>query len=198
MKKDLKKQILTIPNALSLLRILLVPVFMYLYMAKENTLWTAIVLIISCASDVIDGPIARKFNQVSDVGKALDPVGDKLTQIGLMVCLIVKYPLMWVPAVIIVVKEITSGILGLVTIKKAKVVKGAVWHGKLTTVLLFLMMGLHLLWPPRLPEMISRISIGICCAMMLFSFTMYTIRYIRTLRDAKKSRTNTEGVTDGE
>ena len=172
------------------------PVFMYLYIGRQNTLWAAIVLIISCLSDVIDGPIARKFNQVSDVGKALDPVGDKLTQIGLMVCLIIKYPLMWVPAVIIVVKEIVSGILGLVTIKKAHVVKGAVWHGKLTTVLLFLMMGLHLLWPPRLPDLISWISIGICCAMMLYSFAMYTLRYIRTLRDAKMNKE--EEASDGE
>ena len=191
-----KKQILTVPNALSLLRILLVPVFMYLYMAKGNVLWTAIVLIISCLSDVIDGPIARKYNQVSDVGKALDPVGDKLTQIGLMVCLIAKYPLMWIPAIIIVVKEITSGILGLVTIKQAHVVKGAVWHGKLTTVLLFIMMGLHLLWPPKLPDLISWISIGITCAMMLYSFAMYTLRYIRTLREAKAAKK--EESTDGE
>ena len=166
---------------------------MYLYIGRQNTLWTAIVLIISCASDVIDGPIARKFNQVSDVGKALDPIGDKLTQIGLMVCLITKYPLMWVPAIIIVVKEIVSGILGLVTIKKANVVKGAVWHGKLTTVLLFLMMGLHLLWPPRLPDLISWISIGICCAMMLYSFTMYTIRYIRTLKEAQTKEETSDG-----
>lgn len=191
--EEKKNKILTVPNALSLLRILLVPVFMYLYIGRQNTLWTAIVLIISCASDVIDGPIARKFNQVSDVGKALDPIGDKLTQIGLMVCLITKYPLMWVPAIIIVVKEIVSGILGLVTIKKANVVKGAVWHGKLTTVLLFLMMGLHLLWPPRLPDLISWISIGICCAMMLYSFTMYTIRYIRTLKEAQTKEETSDG-----
>ena len=191
--EEKKNKILTVPNALSLLRILLVPVFMYLYIGRQNTLWTAIVLIISCASDVIDGPIARKFNQVSDVGKALDPIGDKLTQIGLMVCLITKYPLMWVPAIIIVIKEIVSGILGLVTIKKANVVKGAVWHGKLTTVLLFLMMGLHLLWPPRLPDVISWISIGICCAMMLYSFTMYTIRYIRTLKEAQTKEETSDG-----
>ena len=191
--EEKKNKILTVPNALSLLRILLVPVFMYLYIGRQNTLWTAIVLIISCASDVIDGPIARKFNQVSDVGKALDPIGDKLTQIGLMVCLITKYPLMWVPAIIIVIKEIVSGILGLVTIKKANVVKGAVWHGKLTTVLLFLMMGLHLLWPPRLPDLISWISIGICCAMMLYSFTMYTIRYIRTLKEAQTKEETSDG-----
>ena len=191
--EEKKNKILTVPNALSLFRILLVPVFMYLYIGKQNTLWTAIVLIISCASDVIDGPIARKFNQVSDVGKALDPIGDKLTQIGLMVCLITKYPLMWVPAIIIVIKEIVSGILGLVTIKKANVVKGAVWHGKLTTVLLFLMMGLHLLWPPRLPDLISWISIGICCAMMLYSFTMYTIRYIRTLKEAQTKEETSDG-----
>lgn len=187
------KKIFTIPNLLSLFRILLVPVFMYLYIGKQNILWTAIVLIISCISDVIDGPIARKYNQVSDVGKALDPIGDKLTQFGLMVCLITKYPLMWVPAIIIAVKEVVSGILGLVTIKKCGVVKGAVWHGKLTTVLLFLMMGLHLLWPPRLPDLISYISIGICCAMMLYSFTMYTIRYIKTLKAGRPKEESSDG-----
>ncbi len=194
MENETTNKIITIPNLLSLFRILLVPVFMYTYIVKDSILWTAVIGVISCLSDVIDGPIARKTHTVSRVGKALDPVGDKLTQIGFMVCLLFKYKQMWIPAIIIVVKEITSGILGLVTAKKTGVVKGAVWHGKLTTVLLFIMIGLHLLWPPRLPDVISWISIGVCCAMMLYSFTMYTLRYIRTLKAGRPQ----EGAEDGE
>ena len=187
-------KVLTIPNLLSLIRILLVPVFMYLYIGQDNIIATAAVVLFSCASDVIDGPIARKFNQTSSLGKALDPIGDKATQIGLMICLVYKYPRMWIPLGIMIVKEIVCGILGILTIKEAHLVKGAVWHGKLNTVLLFLMMGLHLLWPPRLPDTISWISIGISSAMMLYSFAMYTARYIQMLRAAK----NKEDSLDGE
>ena len=80
-RKYLKKEnILTIPNLLSLIRILLIPFIIWLYCAQKAYLCTIIVIALSGFTDIIDGKIARKFNMVSDVGKVLDPVADKLTQ----------------------------------------------------------------------------------------------------------------------
>lgn len=87
MKENLKALFtgcLTVPNLLSLIRILLIPVFGVLFYNGE-ALWAVVVLIISGLTDLFDGKIARRFNQISELGKILDPVADKLTQITIAV-----------------------------------------------------------------------------------------------------------------
>ena len=79
-------RILTVPNLLSFFRILLIPVIICLYF-KEQYWWAFGLLVLSGATDVVDGWIARTFHVVSDFGKAIDPVADKLTQIALLLCL---------------------------------------------------------------------------------------------------------------
>ena len=88
--KGLFEGCLTIPNLLSVLRILVIPVFAYFFMAGEP-LWAIVMLALSGISDFLDGKIARKFNQVSALGKVLDPVADKLTQITLAVILFIAF-----------------------------------------------------------------------------------------------------------
>ena len=104
--KHLKKEnILTIPNLLSLIRILLIPLIIWLYCAQKAYMHTFIVIAISGFTDIIDGKIARKFDMVSDVGKVLDPIADKLTQAALVICLIARYPWMWALLALFAVKE---------------------------------------------------------------------------------------------
>ncbi len=88
--KDLFKGCWTIPNLLSLIRILLIPVFAYLFYNDQKIAAVA-VLAISGLSDTFDGQIARRFNQVSALGKILDPVADKLTQITIAVMLLIDF-----------------------------------------------------------------------------------------------------------
>lgn len=88
--KDLLKDWNTIPNWLSYLRIVLVPVFAVLFY-KGYLGWAILVLAISGLSDFFDGKIARKFNQVSDLGKIVDPVADKLTQITIAVMFYLEF-----------------------------------------------------------------------------------------------------------
>ena len=88
--KDLFKGCWTIPNLLSLIRILLIPVFAVLFYNGEYG-WAVITLVVSGISDFLDGKIARRFNQVSALGKILDPVADKLTQITLAVLLFISF-----------------------------------------------------------------------------------------------------------
>ncbi len=142
---------------------------------------TLLVLLLSGITDIVDGIIARKCNMVSDFGKAFDPVADKLTQMAMLFCLVFRFKYMLVPLVLLVVKEVFTGITALVSIKKTSTVKGAVWHGKLTTVALYSLMAIHLIWY-NIPRTLSLILIGICSGIMLMSFIMYTIQNFTAIK----------------
>ena len=92
--KDWKKEVFTIPNFLSLFRLLLIPVYIIIYLNAEEITDYYIaggILAVSCLTDLVDGQIARRFNMISTVGKVLDPLADKLTQLALIHCLATKY-----------------------------------------------------------------------------------------------------------
>ena len=92
-----RSQIYTIPNMLSLLRLALIPVYCTVYLrAQTHTdhFIAATILAVSCLTDLIDGQIARRFQMISTLGKILDPLADKLTQLALLVCLSTKYPIL--------------------------------------------------------------------------------------------------------
>ena len=125
-------------------------------------------------TDVIDGFIARKFNMITDFGKFVDPVADKLTQGIVMICLALRFPWMWLPIGIMIVKEATAFILRFIAFKKTEEVKSAEWHGKLTTVVLYLIMALHIVWY-NIPRTVSTICIFVATALMILSFVLYTV-----------------------
>lgn len=176
-----KNKILTIPNLLSFFRLCLIPVMIWLYTVQENYGLTTLVLLLSGITDVVDGIIARKCNMVSDFGKAFDPIADKLTQVAVMFCLVTRFPWMILPLVLLVIKELFTGITSLMTIRKTGKVEGAVWHGKITTVLLYAMMGIHLIWF-HIPPLVSGFLIGISTGMMLLSAVGYAMRNFRMLK----------------
>ncbi len=202
MPKFRKQDILTIPNLLTLIRLILIPVFVYQYVVCENYLATAVILLVSGVTDVADGLIARHFHMVSDLGKMLDPVADKLTQLAMLVCLVRRFPLMLMPVILLVIKELAVGISSLAVVRRTQVVKGAVWHGKVTTVLLYMMMVLHLFWY-NIPQAASDLSIIICVAMMLVSFGLYIVKNVRELlanakeKNAEKAAENEEPPASG-
>lgn len=176
-----KTKILTIPNLFSFFRICLIPVFIWLYCVRKNELWTGIVLILSGITDVADGLIARRFHMISDVGKALDPVADKLTQGAMLLCLISRFSLMLIPLLLMTVKEIYMGVAGVMVIRRTGNVPGADWHGKAATGLLFAMMILHIFWP-EIPSAVSIVSVAACTVMVGISFVLYAMRNIRDLK----------------
>lgn len=88
--KDLFKNWNTIPNWISFARIIMVPIFAVLFL-NDEIVWSVFVLFLSGLSDFIDGKIARKFNQISELGKMLDPVADKLTQMTIAVLLYLRF-----------------------------------------------------------------------------------------------------------
>lgn len=179
------KKIITIPNILSFVRLCLIPLIVWLYCFKKDYFLTTLVLVISGISDVADGIIARHFDMVSDFGKAFDPVADKLTQISMLFCLVTRFTRMMVPLVILTVKEVLAGILNMITINKTGEVMGAVWHGKLNTVLLYSMIVVHIIWF-NIPALVSNIMIGICTVVMLLSAVLYTIRSIGVMKSMRE------------
>ena len=184
-----KKQIFTIPNMLSFFRLALIPLIVWLYIFRKSPGWTILLLVISGATDIIDGFIARHFNMTSDFGKAIDPLADKLTQIAVLLCLLTRFPLILLPIVIMVVKEVGSFVLRLIVYKKTEKVESADWHGKATTVLIYLIMLLHILWPfLKLPDEISTISILVTAGMMVFSCVLSSISGARILIEYKKNK----------
>ena len=184
-----QSKILTIPNLLSFFRLCLIPVFMWLYCVERNYLWTGIILIISGLTDTVDGIIARKFNMISDLGKVLDPIADKVTQAAMLFCLLTRFPLMIVPLGLMVFKEFFMGVTGFLVIQKTGKVFGADWHGKVNTWLLYAMMILHVFWY-NIPDTVSKVLIAVCVIMMTISLVRYARHNMKALKegDMLKSR----------
>ena len=181
---DYQNKIITIPNLLSFLRLCMIPLIVWQYTIRHHYARTAVLLLLSGITDVLDGFIARRFHMVSDFGKAFDPIADKLTQLSIMLCLITHFPFMGVAFVIMLLKELFLGIIGLIAIRKTTIVPSAKWHGKTCTVLLYLIMTVHILWP-SIPKEISDASIIVLIITMLISATLYTISGTRSILHAR-------------
>lgn len=180
-----KNKILTVPNVLSAFRLLLVPALAWLYLVRKDYSATAWVLLLSGATDIADGFIARRFGMVSDLGKALDPIADKLTQIVMLACLLTRFGNLLFPCVLLIVKEIVTGCMGIAVIRRTGKVLAAEWHGKLTTFLLYTLMIAHVVFYNIAPALSDTLII-ICTAMMCFSFLLYMMRNIRALKSVGK------------
>ena len=148
--KDWKKEIFTIPNLLSLFRLLLIPVYVVIYLNAESNsdyFLSAAILAVSCLTDVIDGKIARHFNMISNFGKGLDPLADKATQFALILCLAMKYPVLWWMVGLFVVKELFQTIAMFVFLHKGLMLNGALLSGKICTTILFVSLIVMVLIP---------------------------------------------------
>ena len=158
---------MNIPNALSLFRMALLPVFviLYLYSADYGSLiyWAFGILILSGLTDSIDGIIARRFNQITDLGKLLDPMADKLTQITVVICLALRHKEVIYLLVICLVKELCQALGGLILLRHGMKIQGARWFGKISTFTFYGVMLMIVGWP-EMPR-------GLLIALVVFGFT---------------------------
>ena len=175
-----REQILTIPNAMSLFRLVLVPFIGILYTRGDEYVAIAL-LALSALTDVFDGVVARKLNMVSDLGKVLDPIADKLTHFVLLLCLVTKYKsIIWI-LVLLVVKELLMLTFGGIVLRRTNNVHSAQWHGKMSTVVFEVTMFFLMLFPNIKPT-IGELMIDVCGVVMIFSLTLYLLFYIRILK----------------
>lgn len=170
-----KKELLTIPNLLSLFRLALIPVYMTIYLRAETLADHALaagILAVSCLTDAIDGQIARHFNMISHVGKVLDPIADKATQFTLILCQAIRHSFVWIMVVLFVIKECFQLVAGLIQLRKGKMLKGALIPGKICTTVLFVSLILMVLFPEMSLPWIRGITI-FDCVTMLWAFIAY-------------------------
>lgn len=170
-----KKDIFTIPNLLSFLRLGLVPVYTSLYL-YGRTAPASIVLGFSCLTDLLDGFIARRFHMVSDFGKFLDPLADKITQLALLFCLPLRYPLVKALIPLFLAKELTQSGLAYFHLRQGKILDGALWTGKISTAILFISF-LALMISPDLPPRTVKALVLTDAMVMILALGSYFLAY---------------------
>lgn len=178
----------SIPNALSLLRIALVPVFVVLYLQgighdhRYLQYWSFGVLALSGVTDMLDGFIARRFHQITELGKILDPIADKLTQVAVLVCLAVHYPMLIGLLVLCVCKELGQTIGGLIMLRQGSKVEGAKWYGKVSTFAFYLVMAVFVLWGEQLSAPVAIALVVAVSLLMIYAFIRYAVTFVQSVQ----------------
>ena len=184
---------LNIPNLLSVFRILLIPAFVVLYMKADDDngayyFYAAGALIVSGLSDLLDGVIARRFNQITEMGKILDPIADKLTQLAVVICVAIKLQstILAIALMGFVIKEILMLIGGYIILRKKIAMQSSKWYGKIATAVFYVVMAAIAMFK-GIPTEISFVMILVALAFMLFAFWQYIKDFIRIMNQNKES-----------
>lgn len=179
------KSVFTIPNMLSIFRICLIPFIVWVYfndLVKYKLIIVAVLVLISGLTDVLDGFIARRFNMISDVGKVLDPIADKLTQATVVFCLATTHKALIPLIVVIVVKEFLM-LVGTMIVMQDKNIETpyARWWGKLATVVLYAIMIVIIIgdYFKCIPEIVITFISSVAIAFVFFSFLSYLNIYFK-------------------
>lgn len=180
-----KTKIFTLPNALSLFRILLIPAVVWFFLFEKNCYGTIGVLLLSGFTDVLDGWVARHFRMSSELGKVLDPLADKLTQAAVFFCLLKCYRSMLWLILVFFTCEIVKLTLGIMAIKKQEEINGAKWYGKANTVFIYLTVTLLILFP-EMPRFPINALIAVCGAVMILTNALYYRFYCGILIEPQK------------
>lgn len=174
-----KKDLIKIPNILCYIRFFLIPVFITLYLKADSPkeyLYPAFVVLISGVTDFLDGFIARKFHMVTELGKLIDPLADKLTQASLIFALIVKIKFMFLLLILFLLFQLFLLAAGLVMLKKGTKLNGAKWFGKVSTTVFYAVM-LVLIAVPALNSAVINVLLVFCGVFLFLSFMLYVKEY---------------------
>lgn len=171
----LQKVLKNIPNILTLFRIVLIP-FIVVSIMTDEYITALFFFIISGLTDILDGTIARKFNFITDFGKLIDPLADKLTQIATLVSIVIKGLIPYWILIIILLKEVIM-ICGASFLYGKSTVVSSKWFGKLSTVVLYIAIFISMsIKQFDLPPIYETINFYIYCLAVLttlFSLVMY-------------------------
>ena len=169
---------------MSYLRLVLIPVFCWMYLTAQTDrdfLMASLVVLVSSLTDLLDGWVARTFHQVTDLGKILDPVADKLTHAALAICLALRHPLMWALIALMAVKEGYMAVMGVRHLARGQMLNGAMFFGKVCTAMLFIGLLVLFLFPHLREGLVNTIIV------LLMADMLYTLcRYISMYRKIEK------------
>ena len=168
-----------IPNILTIIRFILIP-FIFMSVIFHHYLIGLVIFTISAITDILDGYIARKYNYITDIGKLIDPLADKLTQIFLLLALSILNILPWWILAIVFVKECVMVISASFLYKRKDVVVYSKWYGKMATTLFYLAIIFSLIinqFNIALPFRIDLYLYYLAILATLFSLIMYAIKF---------------------
>jgi cardiolipin synthase len=188
------KKILTLPNILSLLRLMMIPVIILLMVNISDRIFPLllVVYIFTVFLDFIDGFIARKFSQESELGKIIDPLADKLLILSLLITLTIKFDFpLWL-AIFIVLRDILILWASVVLYKVKRIIKPSLVVGKFTFGLLSLLIFVYIvdLHEQINLQQLKKILVVLSFAFLLWSWFEYFLVYMREKNEKKEFNFN--------
>ena len=179
-----KNKNLNVPNLLTVLRCILVIPLVYFFMHR-NYIAALAVLAVSGLTDMLDGWIARRFHQFTELGQMLDPLSDKLTQAAIAICFAIRQPILLPLLAIFIVKEalMIAGAIKLIGRNKKKP-SGSKWYGKVATVLFYLSFGIIFalsIWGNGSYLVVEIALLSVTAAFMIYAFVRYAKIYFETI-----------------
>ncbi|MBR5263268.1 MAG: CDP-alcohol phosphatidyltransferase family protein [Clostridia bacterium] len=177
-----------IPNILSVIRLLCIPFFVWVFWAG-NRIAAAGVFFFASATDVLDGYLARRNNWITNVGKILDPVADKLMQFTVLLCLTIDFKdddMFVIPLALLILfslKELTMMVGAIIVMRTKHSVVASFWYGKFATAVIFVLTVTMILYPHN--AVLNAILCGLLIITILFALIMYYIKIFRGLYGIK-------------
>lgn len=185
------KDLFSIPNIISYARLALMPYYVYCSLTattSKEIVFSSFLLLFIAATDFLDGYIARKFDMVTEFGKLLDPIADKLFQLAIALCLMYKITGMDVVFVVFMVKETVLGICNIYFwFRHHRKMDGAMWCGKVSTCIFFVMSFLMALLPP-LPDLVYYAMELAMILGLSYAFVGYGNYFIGLYKEIKNSK----------
>ncbi|NLM50038.1 MAG: CDP-alcohol phosphatidyltransferase family protein [Clostridiaceae bacterium] len=169
-----------LPNILTIIRLATVPVIAYSFY-KEKFILALALYLFACITDVVDGFIARKYNLITELGKALDPLADKLVSLTVIICMgLYNMIPLWVSGMFLL-KEGIMVISGLFLYKK-NIVIASNWYGKAATVVTSVSVAIILIFKDTLNDVFKNAIIIIALSMAIFALIRYTINFFKNYK----------------
>lgn len=170
---------MTVPNILSIFRLILVPVFAVIFFQPWPNAhpWAALVYLVAFLTDIADGWIARHFNQITRLGRVLDPLADKLMTFTVIICITVDGIIPVWAVVIFFLKEAAMGLGALSMYRKVDDVIPSNWLGKASTGVFFVVCAALVLFP-EIPRHWATGLISFALALTIAAFAGYLWQYL--------------------
>ena len=179
--------ILTVPNMLSFLRILLILPFVLMFFLN-HIIAAFICLVLSGISDMLDGFLARLLHQTSELGKLLDPIADKLTLLAVVICLGIRIPEIFPLMIILIVKDIFMIGGGVYLVRNGITPPQSRWYGKVATIMFYLCVVSVVLYRELLEYDMKKLTVilfVLTVGMMVFALLNYTRLFFRLINEKK-------------
>jgi len=177
---------MNIPNILSLFRLALVPTFAVVFFSKLESAYVlaVVIYVVAFLTDILDGYIARKYNLITKLGKILDPAADKLMNLTVLICFSIRNIIPWWASAIILLKECTMAVGGIMMLRRLEDVQQANIFGKLATGVFFLI-SVILLLVDGISKDLATMLISIPITLAVVAMITYTITYVKAMKKVK-------------